>query len=143
MNGISFEVDASEIKIVADKLDDLSGFQRHELLDMMGGMVAEQTKERIASEKTTPSGAPWLPNQRGGDILVLEGHLLGSIDHQVSSDQTEVGSAMVYAAIHNNGGMAGPGNKVEIPSRQYLGLSVGNIAELETELGNWLEGKLQ
>jgi len=159
MTGISFELDAGDINIAADKLDELAGFQRHELLDMLGGMVAEQTKERIATEKTSPDGAPWKPNRRGGDILVLEGHLLSSIDHQVSGNQAEVGSAMVYAAIHQHGGTIkaksakklafSAGNQmffvdsVDIPARPYLGLSGGNIAELETELGNWLEEKLQ
>jgi len=159
MSGISFEIDATQVGIAADKLDQLANFERHELLDMLGGLVAEQTKERIATEKTSPDGAPWKANRRGGSTLVLEGNLLGSIDHHVSSSKAEIGSPLIYAAIHHYGGTIkaksgkklafGVGNQmyfmdsVDIPARPYLGLSAANLRELENELGDWIEGTLQ
>ena len=53
-------------------------------------------------------------------ILQDAGQLAGSISTAHSSDHATIGSNLVYAAIHQFGGMAGRGKKVEIPARPFL-----------------------
>lgn len=56
-------------------------------------------------------------------LLILTGALQKSITHRATSSQVQVGTNRVYAAIHQFGGRAGRGKKVDIPARPYLGLS--------------------
>ena len=59
--------------------------------------------------------------QDGGfRILQHTGDLAGNISTDYDSNQAVVGSNKVYAAIHQFGGEAGRGRKVEIPARPYL-----------------------
>lgn len=46
--------------------------------------------------------------------------LVGDIYSRVDGNTLTVGSPMVYAAIHQFGGRAGKGKKVEIPARPFL-----------------------
>lgn len=120
-------------------------------LAITGGLIEMQTKHRIAAEKSAPDGTPWAPwsddyatsRHRGHSLLVGDGHLLGSINWQDQGDQIEVGSNLVYAAIHQFGGTPdmAPGPRA-IPARPYLGLSDENVVEIEAELVAWLSGVL-
>lgn len=56
--------------------------------------------------------------------LVDHGHLRNSITCEVTAEAVQVGTNMVYAAIHQFGGPAGrKDHRVHIPARPYLGLS--------------------
>lgn len=159
MSGIEIQVDTRELSVVADRLNQLGDIDKRELLDGLGALGVSQTQQRIASEKRSPDGEAWKPNRRGSSILLQQGHLLGSIAHQVGSDQVSWGSNLVYAAIHQLGGTIRPkkakrlvfrvGNQtifakeVTIPARPYLGFSSGNIAEIRETVHNWLQERLQ
>jgi len=118
-----------------------------EMLDSVGSEIASQTQRRIEREKRSPDGEAWKPwseqtaRRRSGtqSLLFFEGHLAGSIDHEVAGDEVRVGSGLVYAAIHQFGGRAGRGRKVEIPARPYLGLSDENRDEIEAVVTDWLQ----
>lgn len=56
-------------------------------------------------------------------ILILSGALQKSITHRAAAHQVQVGTNRPYAALHQFGGRAGRGKKVDIPARPYLGLS--------------------
>ncbi len=72
-------------------------------------------------DSMSPYGEPWLPiKYRDGQPLVDTGRLRDSITYQASDDGVEVGTNVVYAAIHQFGGMAGRGQKVHIPARPYM-----------------------
>ena len=60
--------------------------------------------------------------------LIASGNLINSIIHKSSADSVTIGSAgkILYAAIHQFGGMAGRGKKVTIPARPYLALTKGS-----------------
>lgn len=60
---------------------------------------------------------------RSGKPLVDTGHLRNSINQLYDNDTALVGTNVVYAAIHNFGGMAGRNRKVNIPARPFLTLS--------------------
>lgn len=125
-----------------------------ELMEGIARLVQEQTRRRIEQEKTTPEGAAWKANWKGSSILYESGALSRSIDYDVSSDSAEVGSGLVYARIHQEGGVIVPksakalafqmGNRfvqvqsVTIPARTYLGLSASNQRDVIEAAEDWL-----
>lgn len=57
-------------------------------------------------------------------ILILRGHLHDSLTWRATRTSIEIGTPLVYGAIHQFGGEAGrTGARVKIPARPYLGLS--------------------
>ncbi len=114
------------------------GDKKHKLLDNLGVLVVEQTKERIDTEKTAPDGTAWAENKRSNPILHDEGDLLETINHEVMIGSVDVGSERVYAAIHQFGGMVGRSHNSEIIARPYIGLSNDNESEIEDELNHWM-----
>ena len=60
---------------------------------------------------------------RNGKPLNDTGALRNSFSTFSDNDTALVGTNLVYAAIHNFGGMAGRGRKVRIPQREFLVLS--------------------
>lgn len=71
------------------------------------------------------AGRPkWLGlKYRNGKPLNDTGALRNSFSTFSDNDTALVGTNLVYAAIHNFGGMAGRGRKVRIPQREFLVLS--------------------
>jgi phage gpG-like protein len=115
-------------------------------LDALGVLVTSQTQRRIRSEKTSPGGDAWKPNREGTSILFKDGGLDDSLHHEVGGSDVEVGSNLVYAGIHQDGGVIKPKDKnalsftsggefftvkqVTMPQRQYIGLSGDNENEI-------------
>lgn len=85
-------------------------------------------------EQRSPEGAPWQPSLRaiaeGGQTLRLTGRLRNSITFGATKDSVEIGTNVVYAAIHQFSGAAGRGGKSKIPARPYLGASEADKIEL-------------
>lgn len=96
--------------------------------DRIGAYLVSATLERFDAE-TGPDGKPWLASARaladGGLTLTDTGGLRDSLTHTVAGDgrSVDVGSNLVYAAIHQFGGKAGRGRSVTLPARPYLGIS--------------------
>lgn len=128
-------------------LDGIADLDRPAFLDGLGGLIVSQTQRRIRHEKAAPDGTPWQPNAEGTSILFKSGALDDSIHHEViGSAATEIGSNLVYAGIHQDGGEIVPksanalafevggqfvmAKKVTMPQRQYLGISADNEAEI-------------
>lgn len=114
-----------------------------QLADEVGALVEDQTKRRIADEKTAPDGTPWAPwspkyasrlkrpnKLTARSLLVGSGDLRDSIQNLVTGTDVAVGSNLNYAAIHQFGGDASRGHPA-IPARPYLGLSIENATEIE------------
>lgn len=121
----------------------------------VGQLIEDQTKRRIADEKTAPDGTPWAPwspryaeslkrpNRRlARSLLVGDENLLGSIQNYTTGDEITVGSNMVYAAIHQFGGDTSRGQP-PIPARPYLGISAANGVEIEELVIDLVEAGLQ
>jgi phage virion morphogenesis protein len=129
----------------------------------IGETIMERAKRRFDTS-TAPDGTPWQPlsastylsiinnldakhwkkdgslNKKGltkmggRKPLVDEGDL--SRQFFVSADQTSVtvSNTMVYAAIHQFGGMAGRNRQVKIPARPFLPVSAaGDLDATERE----------
>lgn len=57
---------------------------------------------------------------RGRKILVSSAELWSSIEYRATRRGVTVGSPLPYASIHQFGGRAGRGRKVNIPARPYV-----------------------
>lgn len=144
-------------------LDHIEQAPMGELAEGIGRLIQEQTRRRIMDEKTAPDGAPWKPNRSGTSILYASGNLARSIDYIASPEQVIVGSGLVYARIHQLGGVIKPKNgtalkfwwvsggftnfaivkQVTMPARPYLGLSADNTAEIIETTEDWLGRLIQ
>lgn len=146
MAGTHLQVDTRGIERLARRIERLARKRASgdSLLHAIGFEVENQTRRRIADEKVAPDGTPWpdlspryaQTRHAGHSLLQGEGDLLDSIQYQVSGDQVEVGSNLVYAAIHQFGG-AEVG--LPIPERPYLGLSSENEADLLAVVDDYLD----
>lgn len=135
----------------------LDDSKREELNDNIAGILEASTVRRFETEQD-PEGKSWEPNSRGGKILTLHGYLCGSIIGQATKSYAEVGSAMVYAAIHQYGGTIKAKlqnflkfkiggrwtskKSVNIPARPYLGMSKQDETDIGVEIENFINGVL-
>ena len=80
-------------------------------LDEIGARLEASTLRRFELQ-TSPAGVPWPPSQRardeGGETLTDSARLRASITRRVSQSAVEVGTNVVYAAIHQFGGKTPP-----------------------------------
>lgn len=137
------------------------------LMQDLGEYLAESTKQRFATS-TAPDGSRWAPNAqatylaylgafkgsfgKGGKItkggaarasgkkpLIGETRRLSSeIQYRADATSVEVGSSLVYSAIHQFGGQAGRGGTTRIPARPYLGLSAEDDEAVRGIAGKYL-----
>jgi phage gpG-like protein len=148
-SGLHFEVGLDGLDGVMRRLEKLQ-VRRSLVLDRIAQTAENQVKRRIAVEKTAPDGTPWKPNGTGTSILVRTGHLRDSIHHVVeASDRIRIGSGLIYAGIHQTGGVIRAKGRalvfnigdrtikvaaVTIPARPYLGFSDANKRQIERQL---------
>ena len=117
----------------------------HAAMDRIGRYIVASTLRRFERERE-PDSTPWLKSARaiadGGRTLTETGRLRGSIAHAVmdAGHTVEVGSNVVYAAIHQFGGRAGRGRRVTIPARPYLGIDERDRDAIARILARALEG---
>lgn len=135
---------------------------RRQILDDFGSYLMSETQGRFETE-TGPDGEAWEESYRakeeGGKTLTDSGILRDSITYENDADRLEVGSAMIYAAIHQYGGEIVPKSagqlafriggrliltdKVEMPARPYLGFTDADEDELLAIINDNWEGALQ
>jgi phage virion morphogenesis protein len=149
---VSLTTDFSGVRRLQERIGRLSNLQLSELGEQLGSVAESQTRLRISDEQEAPDGTPWTAwtadyagaRHGGQSLLQGEGDLLDSITFDVQGDRVEIGSNLVYARIHQEGGVAGmaPG-PAAIPARPYLGLSSDNLAELQVVAGRWLDQHLE
>ena len=70
--------------------------------------------------------------------LIISGDLKGSISPHFDATSAVVGTNHPLAAIHNFGGKAGRGRKVEIPARPFLSLDDDDEEEIEACFAKFL-----
>ena len=114
-------------------------------MDQIGRYLVASTLRRFERERA-PDGSPWLQSARalaeGGQTLTDTGRLRGSIAHTVAGGghAVEVGSSVLYAAIHQFGGRAGRGRRVTLPARPYLGIDDRDRDAIARIVSRALEG---
>lgn len=124
MSGVRILVDVDD-RVVRDKLRELGRLAiPRRTWNQIGQILVTSTVDRF-ERGVGPDGVPWRPSARasreGGVTLVDTARLRGSIAHRASADGVEVGTNVVYAAIHQFGSRAG-GKPRNIPARPYLGV---------------------
>ncbi|MDD2870088.1 phage virion morphogenesis protein [Neomegalonema sp.] len=95
----------------------------------IGSALQASTEDRFENEEG-PDGRAWRTHspatllRRGSGARKLrdKNHLYQSLNWRASRLEAAVGTNRVYARIHQLGGKAGRGRKVEIPARPYLGV---------------------
>jgi len=136
------------------------------LLNTLGEYLAESSKQRIRDGGPAPDGTPWKPLQpltlelkknKDHGILWDSGMLKDTLAFDLEgADAVAIGSMMIYARIHQEGGTIKPkeGKKalnvpgrgfrrsVTIPARPYLGVSMLDKAVLERKVLAWLRSLL-
>ncbi|UGQ20399.1 phage virion morphogenesis protein [Brucella anthropi] len=159
MSGVALEIRETGLEAALSLVDGIAHAPRQELSEGIGRLVQEQTRQRIEEEKRSPEGAAWKPNITRTNILYRTGALSRSIDYVATPDSVMIGSALVYARIHQLGGTIRPktakalafmiGNmmrlvqSVTIPARRYLGLSPANQTEIVEAAEDWLKRLVQ
>lgn len=152
MSGVKLHiaVDDRQISAVLSRLIE-TGQNLAPIMEDIATYGENSTRGRFRTE-TAPEGNKWQPNQRGGKILKQHMHLLDSITRDHGEDFAEWGSdtSVIYAAIHQFGGVIRPKNKpyltfkvpgggfrrvkqVTIPARPFLGINdedEGNIVDI-------------
>ncbi|BCB96788.1 Mu-like prophage FluMu G protein 2 [Dissulfurispira thermophila] len=121
---------------------------RRALMRQIAGIMHYAVEENFAEQ-----GRPrWLPlspktiamrQKKGywpGKILQMRGELAASITQQSDNDSAIVGTNKVYAAIHQFGGKAGRGKKVDIPARPFLKLTDEDLEEIKRAVVEYLKG---
>ena len=120
------------------------------VFEEIGSMLQTSAEQRFEKEEG-PDGASWpdlAPStraRRGAAAKMLRdsGHLYQSLSYSASRLRVAVGANRVYAAIHQLGGKAGRGKKVEIPARPYLGISDEDRQSIGEILADRLSGGLR
>lgn len=149
MSGALFEMDLLGNAELARRLRGLTAFQLADVAFDVGQLLESSTRERIATEKTSPGGEAWAPWSEAYDetrdhgrhsLLVGEGDLRDSIQNYTSGFEAVVGTNLVYGAIHHFGG-AEVG--INIPARPYLGLSAEDEREIRALVFGDIEEAMQ
>ncbi|MBK67919.1 MAG: phage virion morphogenesis protein [Rickettsiales bacterium] len=135
---------------------------RGAIMDDFSQYLLAEVSNRFENEKG-PDGEAWEKSyrakQEAGQTLSDTGILKQSISSDHSADRLEIGSAMVYARIHQEGGIIKPINQeklsfsiggrfiqtdqVQMPARPYLGFSDADEEELINIVHDHWEGNIQ
>lgn len=160
---VALEIFETGLQQALLKIEGIEQAPTGELMEGIGRLVQEQTRRRITNEKTAPDGSAWPKNLAGTSILYQSGALADSIDYIASTGSVIVGSGLVYARIHQEGGVIKPKNgqvlkfwwvsggftnfavvkSVTMPRRRYLGLSADNENEIVETTEDWLSRLVQ
>lgn len=142
------------LREIGERAEDLTP-----LMEMIGSRLVEAAQNRIDDTNAGPDGVPWPQSLRvkeaGGKTLYDLGTLRNSITYRAQAREVEIGSNLIYAAIHQFGGDIVPRTagaltfrlangqmvtcgKVTIPARPYLGISAEDEASLTDVAAAWL-----
>lgn len=122
MSGLSVKIESIQMEAMlnelAGRMDDLTP-----VMQTIGEIIVEQTDTAFETG-VAPDGTAWPASGRalatGGQTLIDTAVLRNSINVLATDNQVEVGTNVLYAAIHQLGGKAGRGKKTVIPSRPFL-----------------------
>ena len=151
---IDITVDDSEVRVyfagLARRAVDLGP-----VMEELGDVLKDEAMESFERERDPETGEPWAAwsaatvryRQRvgkyPGEKLALSGRLKASIHATAHGDRVEVGTDVVYSAVHQLGAdfsIISTRRRVRIPARPYLGVSPEGWDEIEATVLGYLEG---
>lgn len=131
MAGISYTVNDAAIKEALQALRHKAGNLRPALRSI-GEIIINQTDDAFESG-VSPAGEPWKPSGRvrkfGGQTLVNTARLRNSITKEVGSNDVQVGTSVVYAAIHQLGGDIRQQGRTQVNAHRADGRFLSRAAE--------------
>lgn len=145
MSGITLTVKIKDktVRRLFARLEQRTGNPRP-VLASIGEYIVRRTDEHFAAEQD-PWGHPWkalsprtLERKRHYKILTESSNLRSRVVYQVGVGFVEIGTNVIYGAIHQLGGKAGKGRKVTIPARPFLGVNDDDEQEFEVILTDYL-----
>ena len=107
-----------KLEDAADKLADTTQLMQRISMTLLN--VPEENFNAEGRPKWAGLSTAYAAKRKAGKILQVSGQLAGSMTPFHGTDYAGIGSNKVYAAIHQFGGMAGRGHKVNIEARPYL-----------------------
>ncbi|ECZ0079939.1 phage virion morphogenesis protein [Salmonella enterica subsp. enterica] len=130
---LDFSIDDAGVRAAFSRLQQL-GVDARPVMREAAAALADSTEQAFANEKDPETGAGWLSltekyrqrrEKKGytGKMLQMKGVLSMSINTGYSAKQAWIGSPLIYAPIHQLGGLPdmAPG-PAAVPARPYLGL---------------------
>ena len=155
--GVQVELTAHQVQTLARDLRQAALFDRRRLLNALGSVGENVTRERIHAGGPGPEGETWQPRRHPSSkpLLVRSGHLARSITAGwTMGSSVRWGSRLVYARIHQFGGRIRATNakalrfeaggeavfarSVTIPARPYLGWGAEEARQAAPVIANWL-----
>lgn len=138
---LEFTFKDEEVQAMARRFrEQLARVRFRPLLAAIGNELVTSVSRRFETG-TAPDGSRWPESLRarltGGQTLIKSGRLRDSIAEtgpQLTARSVEVGTNVVYAAIHQFGGT--------IPARPYLGLSDTDERVIQDLTEDWLRKKM-
>jgi phage virion morphogenesis protein len=160
--GVAITVTAAELGAVKRRLGEVTRAMAapRSLMNAIGAVLESSSRKRFRTNQA-PDGTAWKPsiraNEEGGRTLFDKGHLSASITHEADDHAVQVGTNLIYALIHQIGGIITakgggmlkfeiPGigwrqvPQVTIPARPYLGVSESDRTEIEAQIEHFAEG---
>lgn len=142
---IEIKVDNAEILKVLKRLSEKTQNLRP-IMRNIAGIMMDSVEENFAQQgrpkwkdladvtkKQRKKEGKW----PGMILQKSQGGLADSISSEYGDDYAVVGTNKKYAAIHQFGGPAGRGKKVNIPARPYLALSDDAVEEIKEEIKSY------
>jgi phage virion morphogenesis protein len=131
-----------------------AGADPRSLMQEIGAGLVAAVSQRFEREED-PDGRAWTPNRRGGMTLTDTGLLANSFSALATSTYVEIGTAVPYAGVHQEGAVieAKAGGhlrfqheggwatvrSVTIPARPFLGIGPAEIAAVDDVLVAWTD----
>lgn len=160
--GIRVSVDGADAALAAVRRAAGQAAQPRGLWDNIGASLVQSTKVRF-ERGHDPEGNPWPRSirvqlgQGAGKTLIDTGTLMGSVTHEASDGGVDVGTNVLYAAVHQFGDIITAKSaqslhfviggrdvfvdSVEIPARPFLGLDDDDEKEIVIIADEWLLGE--
>jgi len=98
----------------------------------------EEAPDGTPWKKLSPKTQKWKDDHNKIDKILQQDGYLRLVYYRANKTGLSIWSNREYAAIHQFGGMAGRGQKVEIPKREFLGFSDADKAEFVETVKDWL-----
>ncbi len=135
---------------------------RKDLLSSIGQEGVSLTQDRFQNQ-AGPDGTPWLQSLRAklvsGQTLIKSNRLASSFTFAATDQAVEWGTNVIYAGIHQFGGIIKPKSKkalkfkgadgrihtvkqVTIPARPFLGVTESDQKEFIEVFNDWLKGAM-
>jgi phage virion morphogenesis protein len=143
MTGVSLRVNRQDFdqadRVLANAISGDTGV----LMASLAEYVLSETLMNFQQERS-PDGSAWEKSERakseGGRTLQDTRRLRNSYTYEASELQAEIGTNVIYAAIHHHGGRAGRKYAVNLPARPALGVTAQMQGEMNQMYTDWMGG---